>query len=450
MKIGLIEACDPDWQFKRFSYPLQLGYLASYLKKYDEGENGSESRIEIIITEEIDEIINAQPDLVGISSYSINYDIAVEFAKKIKNELNVPVILGGCHISALPETFKPVFDLAVSGEGEKTFRQVVDLYRKKGKFEKEDLQKIDGIVFLDGEEIVKTPPRPTFRFLDRIPHPDRSLYKIRSGHHYISTSRGCPFHCLFCAPKLMWKTSRYFTTNYVIQEIINIIGLYGTSFTNLSVVDDLFIANKKRLRMLQKWFFETGISEAIISQANVRADLIDDEMAEILSDMNFRTVNFGAESGSDKILKYYNKKTTVEDNQRAVDILYNHGVMAIPSFIIGAPVEAKEDFEATIDFIEKNHKKLAGFEIFPLIPMPGSQLWEYAKEKGIVNNNIEWARLEPLLLDFNPDSYFYMVEEVSKKTFLDYVKRFQELYAKYNPKAMEFRKMLEEMKSQNG
>jgi len=444
MKIGLIEACDPDWQFKRFSYPLQLGYLASYIKKYENSK--AESGIEVIIAEEIDEIMEDPPDLVGISSYSMNYDIAVEFARSIKEKLDIPVILGGCHISALPETFKPVFDLAVIGEGEETFRQVVDLYRKKGKFDKEDLLKINGIAFIDGEEIIKTPPRRSFQFLDRIPYPDRSLYKIRSGHHYISTSRGCPFHCLFCAPRLMWKKSRYFTAGYVMREIRDIFRVAGVSFTNLSVVDDLFIADKKRLKILHKMFLETGVSELIISQANVRADLIDDDMAKILSDMNFQTVNFGAESGSDKILKYYNKKSTVEDNQRAVDILYNHGIKAIPSFIIGAPVETQEDFDATIDFIEKNYRKLAGFEIFPLIPMPGSQLWLYAREKGIVDNNIEWAKLEPLLLDFNPDRYFYMVEEVSQKKFLSYVKRFQELYAKYNPEAIRFRKMLEELK----
>jgi radical SAM superfamily enzyme YgiQ (UPF0313 family) len=435
MRIVLLEACNPDWQFKRFSYPLQLGYLASYLKKNNKIED-------ILIAEELAEVFAAKPDIVGISSYSLNYDLAVEFAEKIKEKLGIPVVLGGCHISALPETYNPIFDVAVTGEGEETFSQLVKLYQDKGKFSPDNMADIQGIVFLDNKEIVRTPPRETTRNLDRYPPPDRGLYKVRTGSHFISTSRGCPFHCLFCAPRLMWKNSRFFSARYVMNEILGIIQQFADKFTHLSVVDDLFISNKIRLKTLRDWFVESRLNSLIILQGNVRADMIDDEMAKLLADMNFQTVNFGAESGSDKILKYYNKKTTAEDNRKALEILAKHGIMSIPSFIIGAPTETEEDLEATYRFIEDNHDKMAGFEIFPLIPMPGSQMWEYAKSKGIVDNQIQWARLEPLLLDFDPDKYFYLVENVSREKFAEYVVKFQELYKRLNPEAMKFREML--------
>ena len=447
MRIGLIEACDPDWQFKRFSYPLQLGYLSSYIKKMESAnKSGSKGQTDVLIAEDLEEILKAKPDVVGISSYSINYDIAVDFAGKIKEHLNIPVILGGCHISALPETLNPVFDIGVMGEGEQTFYSLIELYKEKGEFSGEQLKAVNGILYFDNNELKATKPRTFIKYMDRIPPPDRSLFKIRSPHHYISTSRGCPFKCTFCCPRLIWQNTRFFSARYVMKEIMKIIQQFPTNFTHLSIVDDLFISNRKRLQTIRDHFVKTGLNKLLTLQLNVRADLIDDEMAGILADLNSKTVNFGAESGSDKILKYYNKKTTAADNQNAIDILYKHGIKAIPSFIVGAPVEAEEDFDATIDFIERNHHKMAGFEIFPLIPMPGSKMWSYAMEKGIVDTKIEWARLEPLLLDFDPDKYLYLVEAVSKKTFLDYIKRFQEIYAKYNPDAMKFREMLNKMK----
>lgn len=447
MRIGLIEACDPDWGFKRFSYPLQLGYLASYIKKMeDDRKTAVFTKTDILIAEEIDEILKAKPDIVGISSYSINYNIAVEFARKIKDKLKIPVILGGCHISALPETLDPVFDVAVIGEGEQTFHSLVSLYHDKGRFEAPHLNNVRGIIYYDGKNIVRTEPRPFMKYLDSIPPPDRALYKIRSGNHYISTSRGCPFQCTFCSPRLIWKNTRFFSARHVVSEIMQIIRQFPDTFTHLSIVDDLFISNKKRLNEIRDMFVKTGLNRILTLQLNVRADLIDDEMAQILADINSKTVNFGAESGSDRILKYYDKKTTVEDNRRAIDILFNHGIKAIPSFIIGAPMETPGDFQATVDFIEENHEKLAGFEIFPLIPMPGSRMWDYAMEKGKVALNMDWARLEPVLLDFDPEKYIYLVEEVSNNAFYEWVKLFQELYARYNPQAMKFREMLEKMK----
>ena len=157
-------------------------------------------------------------------------------------------------------------------------------------------------------------------------------------------------------------------------------------------------------------------------------------------------VNFGAESGSDRILKYYNKKATADDNQQAVDVLFNAGIRTIPSFIIGAPVETTEDMDATLEFIERNHHKMAGFEIFPLVPMPGSRVWDMSRQKGLVDLNFDWSRLDPNLLDFDPDRYLYLGEAMSREVFLDYVKRFQEIYVRYNPAAMEFRRQLEDMK----
>ncbi|MFP4498658.1 MAG: B12-binding domain-containing radical SAM protein [Vulcanimicrobiota bacterium] len=439
MKIGLIEACDPNWQFRKFSYPLQLGYLASFILKHRPND-------EIVIAEELTELLNAKPDIIGISSYSINYDTANNFAGIIKDRLNIPVILGGCHISALPETLKPVFDAAVLAEGEETFLELIQLYDQKEKFESNCLENINGLAFFKDGEITTTQPRPLIQPLSKIPPPPRNLFVVRSGTHYISTSRGCPFQCLFCAPRLIWGQARSFPANYVLKEIGEIVRNFSDSFTHLMIVDDLFVANRKRLKELRDKYVKTGLNQVIQMQGNVRSDLVDEELVQILKDLNFTTVSFGAESGSDRILEYYRKNNTVENNQKTIDLFHKYGIETIPSFIIGAPVETADDLDKTIAFIEKNHGKMFGFEVFPLIPMPGTPLWQYAIKKGIVGNNMEWARLEPRLLGFEPDEYIFLIENISKKEFLEYVEKFKNIYVRYNPDAMAYKELLEQNK----
>lgn len=435
MRIALIEACDTKWLFRRFSYPLQLGYLASYILQRN-------PRWEVIVAEDLNEILRIRPDIVGISSYSINYQRAQDFAKVIKQKLGIPVIIGGFHISALPETMSSIFDAGVLGEGEETFFDVLTAYDKSNELTPSILENISGIIYHNGNQLIKTSPRLLISPIDRIPPPARELYKINSGTHYISTSRGCPFKCLFCAPCVLWQKTRSFSGSYVIKEIGLIIKQFADTLTHLMIVDDLFIINKKRLMQLRDFYQKSGLNQVLIQQCNVRADLIDDETAQLLKDMNFLTVNFGAESGSDKILKYYGKKSSVAQNQKAVDILYNHGIRTIPSFIIGAPEETEEDLEATLNFIENNHEKFAGFEVFPLVPMPGSRLWEYSCQKGITDNNTDWSRLEPSLLDFDKDRYIYLIENIKPNVFINFIKFFQDIYKKYNPAAMAFREKL--------
>ncbi|HPZ10536.1 MAG TPA: radical SAM protein, partial [Candidatus Eremiobacteraeota bacterium] len=147
----------------------------------------------------------------------------------------------------------------------------------------------------------------------------------------------------------------------------------------------------------------------------IRADLFTEEICKILKEMNVTRVLLGAESGSDKILKYYRKGQTVQDNQRVIDLCFHYGIELTASFIIGAPVETEEDLLETYNFIKKNSSKFWNVHIDPLDPLPGTEIWNYARNKGLVS-------------DFDEDiKCLKLSEYIKEEKFIECLKAFDYL-----------------------
>jgi len=122
-----------------------LVYIATYLIKKCGIKN---VRIIDKRFEDIEEEISKfSPHILGLGPMTINYEEAARFAFNFKKRYNSPVIIGGVHISTLPDSMKKCFDISVIGEGEETIAELIDLYLKKGKFNSKDLKKIRGIGF---------------------------------------------------------------------------------------------------------------------------------------------------------------------------------------------------------------------------------------------------------------------------------------------------------------
>lgn len=109
--------------------------------------------------------------------------------------------------------------------------------------------------------------------------------------------------------------------------------------------------------------------------------------------MNVYTVAMGLESGNQEILNYLKaKEATIEQNERAIDILVKNKISPTASFIIGSPGEDKAKFEDTLKFI--SHSKLSKSYLFLLTPYPGTPLWDYALKMGLVSNDMDWNKLD--------------------------------------------------------
>lgn len=425
MHIALLPAIRFEEASQRAIPVIGLYYLASYVEKL-----APDVKISVCRTPE--EAIALSPNAVGISSVTENMLIAENWAVKIKEALGVPLILGGDHISALPKTLPKVFDAGVIGEGEETFLQLIKLM-KNDSFHLDDYSNILGVCYYKNDKIEITPPRPLIEPMDSIPFPRREK-ELWGGFIYCFTSRGCPYKCTFCSPAIIWKKYRAFSAEYVMGELREIFRNFEPYYIHF--FDDLFIGDPLRIKKLKELIRREGYHKRVNFGGHIRADMMTDELCEDLKGMNFVSGSFGAESGSDKVLKFLKCSTTnVEMNQKAIDICYKWGIQLNISFIIGTPGETEEDLKKTIDFIERNRKKLIGIEIFILLPYPGTPVWNYAKKRGLVSENMNWDlfKTKAYFSQFDADADFlYMNEQMDRKTFGKYVKIFQDIDASIN------------------
>jgi radical SAM superfamily enzyme YgiQ (UPF0313 family) len=393
MKILFINAINESRKsFTEFGTPaLGILYLASYLSKY-----GSFNDIRILECGHIDEqaLRPIKPDIVGVSSVTQNFMIAKNICAEVKRTMDVPVIMGGVHISTLPQSMTADMDVGVVGEGEETILELANAYESNG-LDKRKLWKIGGIAYRDGGHLITTPHRDLIVPLDRIPFPARHLIRLEPiQRHALLTARGCPYRCVFCSPYAMWHTIRYHSPEYVVSEMRQIYTDYHSK--SLSINDDLFTVNKSRLKQIVALIKKEEFYGDILFTCQGRANLMDGETARLLKEMGIASVCMGLESGSQRMLSYLKcGSVTVEDNERAIDALADAGIEPVGGFIFGSPTETKEEMLQTLNFIKNS--RLSHFQIAQLLPYPGTKVWEEAKAMGIVSDDMNWNLLAYIL-----------------------------------------------------
>ncbi len=382
---------------------LGIGYLASYLRKY---YNGGELEIRLMnyIPKDLTGILNFAPDIVGVSALTNKYHLALEFARKLKIQLSVPIILGGHHISIVPDSLDPIFDLAVMGEGEQTLLEIVEATQKNG-FDKHAFKDIKGLLYKEDGKLVTTPARGLIEPLDLIPIPARDLFNMdfmlglnknvfgqsfgRGTHMF--TSRGCPFHCCFCSASAFWKKIRYNSPEYVLGEMRHLIDVNKVKL--IHVYDDLFVANKNRLRKIVQGIVSEGINKKVEFGMFGRADIFDEETVRLVKEMNTVFIEFGIESGTQRILDILKDgKVRLEDVRRSVALCKQYGIKVGGTFIIGTPGETETEMLATLEFIKS--LQLDKFSFFTLNPYPGTPIWDYAVENHLLPGSLNWKTFE--------------------------------------------------------
>ena len=402
------------------SYPhLGFGYIIAFLTR-----SMPDIEVRVIDRDYIRHFSQFRPDLVAISSVTQNYHYAIQCAQELKKANPVtPIIIGGIHVSQLPQSLNPAFDIGVIGEGEETFLELVKHLRISPQYQK-GLEKIKGITFLKDGVIIRTEPRPEITSLDLIPHPARQLLP-HSEYQLLLTSRGCPYQCAFCASAHYWQKVRYFSTEYVLDEISRIIREFPVF--NLFIFDDLFVFNKQRLADISEGVVRAGFHKRISFWCTARANHIDEESISLLTKMNVKGVGMGLESGSDRVLKSLKGPTvSVEINRRAIALCKKNGLFIHGSFMLGCPTETDADMRATADFVRTSG--IDKGDITVATPLPGTQFWQYALREGLASDSMDWSRLAYRYTDDMPtlDNHILLSKEVSRERF---VRLFREIAA---------------------
>jgi len=416
--------------YKELAFPIGLCYLASYAEKYCTTELEIKLYDGTVRAEEID------AHIVGISSMSRYIPRAAALATELKKRGHCTVLLGGPHITALPHTLHEAFDVGVIDEGEETFLELLRIYAAHGSLPPHLLADVKGISLHSGTDVAVTAPRPHIDPLDTIPYPARHLWNIKDKVKWIASSRGCPYQCAFCG--LARSKYRKFPATYVVQELLEMKERYGMKAVIFQ--DDLFVADKKRLKEIVDLIVKHRLNEELSFMVSLRADLIDETVLELLKTMNVKSIFMGIESGSPKVLNFLKNLTiSVPEMQSAIDLCHRYSIQIEGSFIIGTPMEKQQDLEATYNFIYNNFidGKLDMIAVYILTPFPGTRVWKMAKAKGLVDDYMDWSKLNLFTInDFDPQKFIYLNEMMPIEEFSHYVENFRKLLLIVNSRGM--------------
>jgi radical SAM superfamily enzyme YgiQ (UPF0313 family) len=320
------------------------------------------------------------PRIVGTTAVTMTFDNAMDVIKDVKSiDTSIFTVMGGPHVTFCAEetmALYPEIDFVVLGEGEET---VVELARsiESGS----DTSGIEGVVFRGKSGIMNTGLRKSSVDVDLLPVPARHLlplgrYRALGMPVSMTTSRGCPFKCIFCVGrKMVGAKVRYRNPQKVVNEMEH---LAAFGFRQINVADDLFTSNENHCLKVCDEIIKRGLVIKWTSFA--RVDTVSVKVLKRMREAGCHTVSFGVESGNREILKRIKKGITLEQVIDAVKMCNEAGVSPHASFILGLPGETPETLKETVDFGEKlkNMGVSHGFHL--LAPFPGTEVRE-DKEK---------------------------------------------------------------------
>jgi radical SAM superfamily enzyme YgiQ (UPF0313 family) len=393
--------------------PLGLMYLASYLeregitadivdvKSYRNGE---------ISDKVIESIKKANPIMVGITCLSTEVEEVISIGKKIKKEINCYVVVGGIHPTISPQDFlgstSPV-DFVVIGEGELTLTELLKTIKNE-----QDLWNVPGITWFNGDQIVRTENRPPINNLDELPFPafekvpmnyyiSPNIYAVRGillSAFFIFTSRGCPFRCKFCSNKSVFgRRVRYRSAKNVVDEIEYLVNNYRID--GFYIYDDTFTINKQHVLNICDELESRKLD--LIWGCETRADLISEDLVKKMKQAGCIQIDFGVESGSQKILDILKKDITVPQIKNGFNTCRKFHIRRFANFMVNTPGETEEDIQKTIVLAKELNATLNTFNV--TTPFPGTDLYKEIETK------------------LSPKDYSKMASKVSFKEFIDFI-----------------------------
>jgi anaerobic magnesium-protoporphyrin IX monomethyl ester cyclase len=348
---------------------------------------------DIFLTDISPWVLEFKPDLVGVSFLTPAYTRAKKIVSTLKPLLpDAAFCAGGFHTSIFPEQVvkELSLDFCVIGEGEATMLEICQRLANK-----EDISGVHGICFCGDDSVpIVTPPRELIEDLDALPLPathllDYETYLRPPGLFRgmamdrivaITTSRGCPFHCTYCGGRKMFNGRvRFRSARSIRDELADTHRIRG-----IWIIDECFTLDEARAREIADLIAEFGLVWGI----QTRVNLLDESMVRHFKKCGCLEINFGVESGVDRILQLLKKGTTRQAAILAFSWCRDAGVRTTANFMIGTPTETEAEIYETFEFSKQLNASYTVFHI--TTPLPGPELYDHALATGLMEEPHEF------------------------------------------------------------
>jgi radical SAM superfamily enzyme YgiQ (UPF0313 family) len=389
----------PLWSPEQIQFG--ISYISAILKKY-----GHLTKLAVLSSSHgkknylvIDKAIaNFKPKLVCFTAVSSEYEFIRDIADYLKLQYpDIYTLIGGVHVTLnIDEVKQDNFDAFCIGEGEYPVLELVAQLEKNEKPER-----IGNLLIKNGLIIEKNEARPFLSDLDDLPFPDREMWHEWTKEdlgvkHSVLLGRGCSFNCTYCSNHALRKIApgnylRLRDPKKIVEEINEVARKYPEQ-SEIYLEVETFSTNRKwaielckELEGLNK-ILPKPLSYGVNIRVMPGVDFSD--LFEACKKSNFRFINIGLESGSERVRKLILKrKYSNNDFINVVNTARKYGLQVALYNMIGIPGETKADFEETIKL---NRICLPDWHMTGIFfPYPGTSIYQTAKELGLLDKKIE-------------------------------------------------------------
>lgn len=374
--------------------PLGLAYIATAIHNAGYGLEILDIDAHRYSDDEVESMIREKDyDVAAMGCIVTGYKQVKKLCSMIKKHKNVPIIVGNSVASSVPELLleKTEADIAVIGEGDITDIEVLKALEKK-----EDLANVKGIYYKKDGRIFSTPKREAIRDIDSVPFINWDLFdidiyieksKVYMNEPYpvpyedlrslpVNTARGCAFNCTFCYHVFKEDKYRVRSPKSVCDEMKLLKDKYGINYVNL--FDELTFYSIKQCEEFVDTLIEYDLG--VFWKACCRGNLFKEKdigLARKLKEAGCVGLSYSLESASQEILRAMNKKLKKEEFIEQTRVLRKAGLTVWTSLVVGYPQETEKTLQETFDCCYDA-------DIYPsvgyLIPLPGTPIFEYARE----------------------------------------------------------------------
>jgi len=407
---------DPNEQAVMRPYPpLGLLYVSAYLKQEGHGIEMFDGTFQEL--SDFRRLLERRrPALVGMYANILTVRAASAMIAEA-HKVGATVMMGGPDPSADPETYLEAgADLVVLSEGELTAAEVTRTFDQTGGGDafRDALPEIAGLTFLRRGERVTTKARELVKNLDDLPLPDRDVidlsryvevWKKRHGHSSLTilTSRGCPFHCTWCSKAVFGDGLRKRSVPSVLDEMKLIKERYGVE--RFWIADDVFSIDKRWTKTFCRAVIDAG--QVTPYECETRVDVVDQEVLDLMAASGCFRIWYGAESGSNKVLKEMRKGFDLDEVKDAIRMTRRAGISIGMFLMIGYPNEKREDVVASARMFQEVQPDEYGVAIS--FPIKGTAFYERVKED--LGGKLEWKKTNDPNLRFRgryPHRFYWL------------------------------------------